>query len=261
VLVGGHAPINTGYAFGTNDGRAALGLSDAFRDPSFEVFTPPNLFYGPRPVIGDHDPSLGYGATTRIEVTDAHEIESVVLVRNPALTHLIDGDQKVVELPVVSRDARSVTVATPPSANVAPPGPYWLFANRTTARGATPSVSRQVYLGAPVPEALREVIAGNAERSRKAELAERKKRGRGPRSGRAELDTRVGGVPLPTSPPSLPGSPGDVPAPPALPVPDPARAVEVRPVSATRKAAPYALLPVAALVALLVRRRARAAAR
>ncbi|HEV2890053.1 MAG TPA: kelch repeat-containing protein [Frankiaceae bacterium] len=70
VLVGGHAPINTGYAFPTNTGRAELGLSDAFRDPSFEVFSPPNLFYGPRPVVVDYALSQPYNALTTIEVHD-----------------------------------------------------------------------------------------------------------------------------------------------------------------------------------------------
>jgi hypothetical protein len=186
VLVGGHAPINTGYAFATNDGRSAAGLSDAFRDPSFEIFTPPNLFYGPRPVITDHAMSQRYGSSTTIEVGGGtRDIASVVLVRNPALTHLIDGDQKVIELPITSRDSDSVTVATPPSANVAPAGPYWLFVNRRTAKGLTPSVSRQVYVGAPVPAALRERIERNNDRAVAAERqAVRRHRDGNPDRGR-----------------------------------------------------------------------------
>jgi hypothetical protein len=174
VLVGGHAPINTGYAYGTNDGRSAVGLSDAFRDPSFEVFSPPNLFYGPRPVIHAYELSQRYGTTTTIRVPDAADVASVVLVRNPALTHLIDGDQKVIELPVVRRRGNAVEVRTPPSANVAPAGPYWLFVNKRTAKGLTPSVSRQVFVGAPVPPALRERIRrNNAESLRREEGRDR----------------------------------------------------------------------------------------
>jgi hypothetical protein len=165
VLVGGHAPINTGYAYATNLGHDTLGFSDAFRDPSFEVYSPPNLFYGTRPVIQDYDLSEAYGTSTTIDVTGAKDVASVVLVRNPALTHLVDGDQKVIELPITSRDGGSVTVATPPSANVAPAGPYWLFVNKRTSRGLTPSVSRQVYVGAPVPAALHDTIVANNLRS------------------------------------------------------------------------------------------------
>lgn len=161
VLVGGHAPINTGYAVPTNLGHDTLGLSDAFRDPSFEVFSPPNLFYGARPVIEDYALSQSYGTTTRVEVDDASSVQSVVLVRNPALTHLVDGDQKVIELPIVGRNGDTLTVATPPSANVAPAGPYWLFVNKRTPKGLTPSVSRQVYVGGPVPASLVATIQSN----------------------------------------------------------------------------------------------------
>jgi hypothetical protein len=161
VLVGGHAPINTGYAYATNLGHDNLGLSDAFRDPSFEIFSPPNLFYGTRPVITDYDLTQRYGSRTRVEVTGARDVASVVLVRNPALTHLVDGDQKVIELPILSRDGDSVTVATPPSSAVAPAGPYWLFVNKRTSKGLTPSVSRQTFVGSEAPAALRQIIERN----------------------------------------------------------------------------------------------------
>ena len=168
VLVGGHAPINTGYAIPFNDGREELGLSDAFRDPSFEVFSPPNLFYGPRPVIIDYDLSQPYGRTTTIQVHDAGDVASVVLVRNPSLTHLVNADQKVVELPILRRDGGTVTVATPPTPSVAVPGPYWLFVNKRTAKGVTPSVGRQVFVGRDVPSRLRPTIeANNAEMLRR----------------------------------------------------------------------------------------------
>ncbi len=192
VLVGGHAPINTAYAMANNTGHDTLGFSDAFRDPSFEVFSPPNLFYGARPIIEGYDPSLGYDASTTIDVTDASDIESVVLVRNPALTHLVDGDQKVIELPITSRDGSSVTVTTPPSANVAPAGPYWLFVNKHTAKGATPSVSRQVYVGAPVPATLAAKIARNTARSLKMEKAQRPRASDVRRTRRNPGRTRTG---------------------------------------------------------------------
>lgn len=56
-------------------------------------------------------------------------------------------------MPVVSRTADSVTVRVPGN-TVLPPGPYMLFVNRSTPRGEIPSVSRQVFLGGPVPASL-----------------------------------------------------------------------------------------------------------
>lgn len=146
VLVGGHAPITTLYGtpgtvpggFSPNDGR----------DPSFEIFSPPYLSRGERPEILRADSELSYSEDTMI-VTDtrASDIESVVLVRNPSITHVVDGDQRVVELAVEARNGNTITVATPPNGNVAPPGPYMLFVNEKTDDGLVPSVSQQVFVG------------------------------------------------------------------------------------------------------------------
>ncbi|MCA1824990.1 MAG: DUF1929 domain-containing protein [Frankia sp.] len=167
VLVGGHAPIDTLYSRPTQ----LPGMSDPARDPSFEVFSPPYLFRGKRPVITRVAPSVRYARGLRIAVTDSTNIDSVVLVRNPAVTHLIDGDQRTVELPILRRDARSVTVMAPPSGNVAPPGPYLLFVNKWTKRGPTPSVARQVYVGTPVPPAQAMSLALRTASEVQAELA------------------------------------------------------------------------------------------
>lgn len=246
VLVGGHAPINTGYAFPTNDGRSALGLSDAFRDPSFEVFSPPNLFYGTRPVIADYALSQPYGRTTTIELADARDVASVVIVRNPSVTHLINGDQKVIELPVVRRTGNTVTVATPPSANIAPAGPYWLFVNKKTAKGLTPSVGRQVFVGTQVPERLRATIERNNARMLDGEWP----RGRAVPRGKKPKDAGRGGA----ADQAVPGAP----APAGL------TAYEAEPVTlATRRVAASRRVPVTAaaalvvLAGLLVRRRLR----
>ncbi len=172
VLVGGHAPINTGYG-AANPAAEPLGFSPALRDPSFEIFSPPYLFKGPRPVITDVAGSLAYGKRITVAVTDAASIKSVVVVRNTALTHLVDADQRTVEMPIVARDARSVTVVAPPSSTIAPAGPYMLFANRDSGSGLVPSVSRQVFVGAPVPAALRAQIAANTRSAVSSELAAR----------------------------------------------------------------------------------------
>jgi hypothetical protein len=148
VLVGGHATISTGYlnnttlpgGFAPHDGR----------DPSFEVFKPPYLFRGPRPSITSAPSRVGYGSEMVITMKSAAQaarLANVVLVRNSAITHIEDADQRTVELRVSSRDGRRVTVVTPPDGNVAPPGPYMLFANAKNAKGLVPSVAKQVSVG------------------------------------------------------------------------------------------------------------------
>ena len=172
VLVGGHAPIATGYAVATDVGQQTLGLSNPNRDPSFEVFEPPNLFYGPRPVITSVEPEVTRGETITFSTPDAQEISSVVLTRNTAMTHLVDADQRTVAMPIVSRTADSVTVSVTDNAAVLPDGPYQLWANKTYEQGETPSVARQVFVGA-VPTRFADDIAANNAATVDEELAAR----------------------------------------------------------------------------------------
>ncbi len=145
VLVGGHAPISTLYAnnttlpggFAPHDGR----------DPSFEYFKPPYLFRGAQPKIVKARDTLRYGSTFGIRTdVPADEIESVVLVRNAATTHLVDGGQRNVELPIRGRDKKLLLAGAPPKGDVAPPGPYLLYVNKRTDKGPVPSVAKQVFV-------------------------------------------------------------------------------------------------------------------
>ena len=173
VLVGGHAPIATGYASNQELPSDALGLSEPARDPSFELFSPPNLFYGPRPVISSVPTSLMRGRELTIRTPDARGVSSVAVARNTALTHLVDGDQRTVLLPVVRRTADSVTVkvtsATPPSCRTVR---TTSSSTRAYAKGETPSVGRQVFVGA-VPARFRDDIAANTRTATRQELAAR----------------------------------------------------------------------------------------
>ncbi len=180
VLVGGHAPIITGYAKSTDALEQGLGFSNPNRDPSFEIFSPPNLFYGPRPVITEVNPSVQRGRTLTVETPDAKDISSVVLVRNTAMTHLVDSDQRTVVLPVVKRSKGAVTVAVTDNAAVLPDGPYTVFANKTYAKGETPSVGRQVFVGG-VPARFADDISRNNAATVGQELAARKAASTSPR--------------------------------------------------------------------------------
>ena len=67
-------------------------------------------------------------------------------MRNTALTHLVDGDQRAIELPVLASDGNTLTVAAPPTAAVAPDGPYLLYVNRSYPDGPVPSKGHQLSL-------------------------------------------------------------------------------------------------------------------
>jgi Domain of unknown function (DUF1929) len=158
VLVGGHAPISTMYLNDTTLPGGVTAPNDG-RDPSFEIYSPPYLFNGPRPVIASAPARLGYGGVFTV-TTDrpAGDIASVVLVRNPSVTHLVDADQRNVVLRVIARQGRTLTLAGPPDGAVAPPGPYMLFVNARGSKGLVPSKSTQVYVGLAALE--RQAAAG-----------------------------------------------------------------------------------------------------
>src|SRR5207245_8473620 len=90
VLVGGHAPINTFYAYQTDMGSTA-GLSRQEADSTFQIYSPPYLSYRgangklvARPVITSADAGATRGGVLHITSTYAGEIRKVVLVRNPS---------------------------------------------------------------------------------------------------------------------------------------------------------------------------------
>ena len=146
VLVGGHAPIPTLYGFHTTLPGGLFSPNEG-RDPSFEIYKPWYFERDDRPrIVNVSEP--GYGENFNVIVDgDISDIESVVLVRNPSITHLLDGDQRNVELHIVKKSGRVVTVAAPPDGAVAPPGPYLLFVNRRAADGAlVPSTGTQISI-------------------------------------------------------------------------------------------------------------------
>ena len=143
VLVGGHAPIST---LDTFNFTIPGGFTEDFRNPSFEIYNPPYMYWGPQPTITSVSGNFARGATVTLATPEASNIASVVLVRNTALTHLVDGDQRTVELPVTSRSNGNLQVSVPSSDAVLPPGPYMLFINRRTAKGLQPSASVRLAL-------------------------------------------------------------------------------------------------------------------
>ncbi len=144
VLVGGHAPIDTGYAYSIN--LTGLGISPNFgRDPSFEIYHPPYVFRA-RPQLDAAPDSVSVGEILNVRTPDAADVESVVLVRRPTLTHLVDGDQRNVELAIVERDEAGLRVRMPAEQAVVPPGEYMLFIVTRDEQGLVPSVSLPIVV-------------------------------------------------------------------------------------------------------------------
>lgn len=147
ILVGGHAPISFLYLKNLTLPGGVTAPNDG-RDPSFEIFSPPYLFWGARPKIASAPSRIAYARRIRVRVAGrASAIRQVVLVRNTSVSHLVDANQRNVVLPVVSRHGHTVTVKAPPSANVAPPGGYMLFVSRRSRKGLIPSKAAQAFVG------------------------------------------------------------------------------------------------------------------
>lgn len=155
VLIGGHAPIPHSY-YNVRNNPDVPGVREAsnnYKDASFELYEPPYLHWGEeRPVIGNLNPAIKTGENLIVPTADPLSIDSVVLVRNPSETHLIDGDQRVVELPIAARTGDALHVSVTANKAVLPPGPYMLFINKYVGEDRkVPSVARQVFVDANVP--------------------------------------------------------------------------------------------------------------
>jgi len=125
------------------DGRV-LSAGDNFLPgggTKLELYSPPYLFRGARPVI-TAGPSTATWAST-ISVTTPSAVSRVVLVRPSSVTHTNDMNQRHLELPFTTTGT-GVTADTPVSARVAPPGWYMLFL--LNAAGV-PSIAHWVKFG------------------------------------------------------------------------------------------------------------------
>jgi hypothetical protein len=91
-----------------------------------EIFSPPYLFRGQRPVVANAPSEVRYGAQFRIETPQASGIANVSLIRLGAVTHAFDQNQRFQRLSFTA-DANGLTVTAPSSSNRAPPGHYMIF--------------------------------------------------------------------------------------------------------------------------------------
>ncbi len=91
-----------------------------------ELFSPPYLFQGPRPVIGSAPDAIGYNAPFQVGTPDAADISKVSLIRLGSATHAFDMGQRF-EWLSFSPIPGGLSISAPDNANLAPPGHYMLF--------------------------------------------------------------------------------------------------------------------------------------
>jgi hypothetical protein len=113
------------------------------RQPSHEIFRPPYLFKGARPVVtGLSKTTVGYGEKFTVTTPNAGQITAVRWIRLGSVTHAFDANQRANSL-AFSLAAGSVKVTVPLNSRRAPPGHYLLF---LLNRNGVPSVGRIVQV-------------------------------------------------------------------------------------------------------------------
>jgi hypothetical protein len=112
------------------------------RELNAELFSPPYLYQGPRPVIAESPDKVRFGESFFLGSPDAPQVVRVTLVRLGSVTHAFDQSQCFVELEL-RRAAGGITARAPESSALAPPGPYLLTILNDAG---VPSVSRIISL-------------------------------------------------------------------------------------------------------------------
>lgn len=112
------------------DGRVmAVGSNPArgSNELTIEIFRPPYLFRGERPVIDEAAASIRYGGAFEIRTEQARDIDEVALIRPSVTTHCVNPEQRYVGLAFERVNGAALRAAVPPDPCVAPPGYYMLF--------------------------------------------------------------------------------------------------------------------------------------
>jgi hypothetical protein len=130
-------------AFLLPDGRVLSAGSDfGTMQETYEIFSPPYLFKGPRPSIGAAPATLTYGQAFDISTPNAADIARVALIRPGATTHADNFDQRYVDLSF-SKGVGVLQATAPPSGAHAPPGYYMLVLVNSNG---VPSVATFVHV-------------------------------------------------------------------------------------------------------------------
>ncbi|KAL2044104.1 hypothetical protein ABVK25_012466 [Lepraria finkii] len=112
-----------------------------------QLFEPPYLFKGPRPIIESAPKEINYGKPFSVTVGTSDLIKRVSLVRLGSVTHCRNMNQSLMFLEPFTPAGPTMTVPAPADGNRAPPGYYMLF---VLNKEDVPSVASIVRV-APAP--------------------------------------------------------------------------------------------------------------
>ena len=115
--------------------------ADSHRDA--QLYSPPYLFHGPRPVITAAPAAIGHGQTFEVATPDPAGVAGVTLVRLSSVTHSWNMNQRFNRLASKLTDGK-LKVTAPAKPAECPPGHYLLF---LLNHAGVPSVARTVRVG------------------------------------------------------------------------------------------------------------------
>ncbi|MCE9673104.1 DUF1929 domain-containing protein [Myxococcus stipitatus] len=95
-------------------------------DHTAEVFAPPYLFKGPRPVLTSAPDTVTPGTTFDVATPDASRVSRVTLIALGSVTHAFDQNQRLLTLEF-TRGEGTLELRAPTTNHHAPPGYYQLF--------------------------------------------------------------------------------------------------------------------------------------
>jgi hypothetical protein len=130
------------------DGRVlTAGSTDAsgHGELGVELYHPPYLFRGNRPVVEEVPAEVNLGGRFWIKTADS-DIRRLSLVKPMAASHGADSGQRLVDLPFESRGSGVLEAVAPENPNIAPPGQYLLF---LLNHKGTPSYGKWMLLKDP----------------------------------------------------------------------------------------------------------------
>ena len=119
VLLPDGRVLVAGGAFGPNPDEARFSWTG-------QIYSPPYMGRGSRPVIVNAPSTIRYGKSFRLTTSDASEISRIHLIGLSAISQNWNGSQRLARLPFISKD-NDLMIDVPHNPNLVPPGFYLLF--------------------------------------------------------------------------------------------------------------------------------------
>lgn len=109
-----------------------------------ELFSPPYLGIGPRPVVLTAPGTFYRGKDLAMRISTLEPITKALLLRTGVATHSMNFDARSLWLQIVKQGGGWIALRVPDSPNVLPPGMYMVVLQ--TARGAVSSGNKIMSL-------------------------------------------------------------------------------------------------------------------